>query len=81
MSKICEYCGTDLTNDATVCPSCGKPVRKKDSTMSKNDVFVEHLIGHMIELGYPIGQAEKIVCCTICGKKIDEIYMRQINDR
>jgi len=43
-------------------------------SMTKNDLFIEHIEQHLEEMGL------KHVCCNICGKTIDEIYKEAYGD-
>lgn len=38
---FCKYCGTEISNDAKFCPSCGKPVEENNSTTQTNLVQQE----------------------------------------
>jgi len=39
----------------------------------KNDVFVEHILGHLRKM-YAEDHIPREVCCKICNKTIDQIY-------
>lgn len=50
-----------------------KKKKSKKGNKSKSDKFVDHIVDHVVQKGVPREDAKKLVCCTICGKTIEQI--------
>ena len=68
---FCSECGTQVDNNASVCPKCGVPVAGNDIAQKSNVQIPNHLVGAILTT---------VFCCQI-GGIIAIVYAAQVNSK